>query len=379
MSVCIVMQILQRKLLLQNYKSHTAKPYRRNYNWKINMAYYFNLPLITELTVDQQRAVDETNPLALSGGPGTGKSVVSLWRHIRNHSTGLRNSLLLTYTKTLEHYLRVSATAQNANAGESISRFDKNSGDFRGYQEIIIDEGQDINKSRFEQFFNYSSNISYGADERQSVFISQDELDELLNWFTTDQRFQSNVTITLNRNFRNSKEILLFTRSVFPNYLIPQNTINGATPTDLKPILKLNLGWDVASQVKAIIDITNDFRSDTHNIAILVPTVTMVNNCYQQIRDSLDNNIDVTKYQNELDNFQGLSGVHITTFKSSKGTEYDTVIIPEFDKYRWFMEHGHTVKENDYYVAFTRTKTNLFLLCRNGFPNIGDINTVTIE
>lgn len=343
------------------------------------MPYYFNLPLTTDLTPDQQRAVDETNPLALSGGPGTGKSVVSLWRHIRNHSTGVRNSLLLTYTKTLEHYLKASASTQSENAGESISRFDKNSNEFVGYQEIIIDEGQDITKSRFERFFNYSNLISYGADERQSVYISQEELDELLNWLNTDQRFQSNVPITLNRNFRNSKEILLFTRSVFPNYMIPQNTISGASTTSLKPILKLNVGWDIESQVDSIIDIINDFQSDTHNIAVLVPTVKMVNNYYQHIRNMFDENIPVTKYQNELDNFEGLSGVHITTFKSSKGTEFDTVIIPEFDKFSWFIQNGHTVKENDYYVAFTRTKTNLFLLCREGFPHIGDTNTVTIE
>lgn len=343
------------------------------------MPYYFNLPVITDLTPDQQRAVDETRPLALTGGPGTGKSVVSLWRHIRNHATGVRNSLLLTYTKTLEHYLKASASTQSENAGESISRFDKNSGQFVGYEEIIIDEGQDINKSRFEVYFNYANLISYGADERQSVYISQEELNELFNWFSTDQRFQTNIPITLNRNFRNSKEILLFTRSVFPNYMIPQNTINGATSTNLKPILKLNVGWGLVEQVNAIVDIINDFQSDTHNIAILVPTVAMVNNYFQQIRNSLDNSIAVSKHQNELDNFEGLSGVHVTTFKSSKGTEFDTVIIPEFDKFSWFLQNGHTVKENDYYVAFTRTKTNLFLLCRNGFPNIGDRNTVTIE
>jgi superfamily I DNA/RNA helicase len=343
------------------------------------MPYYFNLPVITDLTTDQQRAVDETRPLALTGGPGTGKSVVSLWRHIRNHATGVRNSLLLTYTKTLEHYLKASASTQSENAGESISRFDKNSGQFVGYEEIIIDEGQDINKSRFEVYFSYANLISYGADERQSVYISKEELNELFNWFSTDQRFQTNIPITLNRNFRNSKEILLFTRSVFPNYMIPQNTINGATSTNLKPILKLNVGWGLEEQINAIVDIINDFQSDTHNIAILVPTVAMVNNYFQQIRNSLDNSIAVSKYQNELDNFEGLSGVHVTTFKSSKGTEFDTVIIPEFDKFSWFLQNGHTVKENDYYVAFTRTKTNLFLLCRNGFPNIGDRNTVTIE
>ena len=343
------------------------------------MAYYFKLPVDSELTPDQQRAISEPKPLALSGGPGTGKSVVSLWRHIRNHATGLQTSLLLTYTKTLEYYLKVSASSQNINAGNSISRFDKNSTAFSGYKEIIIDEGQDINKTKFELFFNYSTNISYGADQRQSVYLNEGELVELLDWFNTDQRFQSNIPITLNRNFRNSKEILLFTRSVFPNYMIPQNTINGATATNLKPILKLNVGWNIEPQVSSILDIINDFQSDTHNIAVLVPTVTMVNNYYQQIRNKLDTNIEVTKYQNELDNFEGLSGVHVTTFKSSKGTEFDTVIIPEFDKFTWFLQNGHTVKENDYYVAFTRTKTNLFLLCRNGFPNIGDKNTVIIE
>jgi superfamily I DNA/RNA helicase len=160
--------------------------------------------------------------------------------------------------------------------------------------------------------------------------------------------------------------------------MIPQNTINIASATGLKPILKSNLGWTIEGQVDGVIDIINDFQSDTHNIAILVPTVDMVNNYYQKIKEKL-NNIEVTKYQNELDTFKGLSGVHVTTFKSSKGTEYDTVIIPEFEKCEFFMAKGHTVKENDYYVAFTRTKTNLFLLCKGNIPNIIDPQTVTIN
>lgn len=344
------------------------------------MAYYFNLPLITELTTDQQRAVDETSPLALSGGPGTGKSVVSLWRHIRNHSTGLRNSLLLTYTKTLEHYLKASAITQNVNAGNCVDRiFWWLTHNATNYEEIIIDEAQDIEKSRFQRFLNYSSSVSYGADVRQSVYLTQESLSELLNWFNTEPKLQANVTITLNRNFRNSKEILLFTRSVFPNFMIPQNTINGAKSTGLKPIMKINKGWDVDSQTDEIIDIIGDFQSDTHNIAVLVPTQNMVDSYYNAIRAKLDNKIALTKFKAEDDNFGGLSGVHITPFKSSKGTEFDTVIIPEFDKYAWFIQNGHTVKENDYYVAFTRAKSNLFLICRNNYPNIGDANTIVIE
>jgi len=342
------------------------------------MAYYFNLPIITELTIDQQRAVDETSPLALSGGPGTGKSVVCLWRHIRNYSTGISNSLLLTYTKTLEHYLRASAQSQNENAAQNINRvFWWLTYNACNYDEIIIDEGQDISMIKFNRFFNYTSKLTYGADERQSMFLPNDQLRELLNWFTTDTRFSHNEEITLHRNFRNSREILQFTRSVFPNILILQNTISGSRQTGLKPIMKLNLG---ENQIDNIISVINDFNSDTHNIAILVPFAAQVDKFYKLIKEKLDDDIEITKYQSKDEDFEGLSGVHITTFKSSKGTEFDTVIIPEFDSYYWnIANRPNIVTENDYYVAFTRAKTNLFLFCRDGFPNIGNRETITIE
>ncbi len=88
------------------------------------MAYFFKLPPITDLTIGQQAALNETNAIAISGGPGTGKSVVCLWRHIRNknYSTDSNQSLLLTYTKTLETYLAASATSENKKAGDAVNR-----------------------------------------------------------------------------------------------------------------------------------------------------------------------------------------------------------------------------------------------------------------
>lgn len=56
--------------------------------------YYFNLPREEDLTIGQQIALEEPNPIAISGGPGTGKSVVSLWRHIRNYKAKLRKKKL---------------------------------------------------------------------------------------------------------------------------------------------------------------------------------------------------------------------------------------------------------------------------------------------
>ena len=86
------------------------------------MAYYFNLPIITDLTIPQQAVLNELNAIAVFGGPGTGKSVVALWRHIQNYDLERRKSLLLTYTKSLETYLSSSAKSQNQNSGGAVNR-----------------------------------------------------------------------------------------------------------------------------------------------------------------------------------------------------------------------------------------------------------------
>ena len=342
------------------------------------MPYYFNLPVITQLTIDQQAAVDETGSLALSGGPGTGKSVVCLWRHIRNYATSTKKSLLLTYTKTLEHYLKQSAISQNIDSAANINRTQNwisNNDVKEYYDEIIIDEAQDVNIDKYRILKRYSNSISYGADEFQSLYLNKEQLVELFLWFR--QNFD-NEEYTLTKNFRNSKEILLFTRSVFPNILITQNTINEATVTNLKPIIKIT-NWDENREIEIIMSIINDFQGDTHNIGILVVSQADVDKYYNIINNAIDGNYECTKYQGDMGRFIGLSGVHITTYKSSKGTEFDTVIMPNFDSFDWYIKNRPAIiSEKDYYVAFTRTKTNLFLICKNN-PNKGNSNTFEIE
>lgn len=337
------------------------------------MAYYFNLPIITQLTTNQQAAVDEIDSLALSGGPGTGKSVVCLWRHIRNYVTNTKKSLLLTYTKTLEHYLKQSAITQNIESGGNIDRtFWWLTHNATEYDEIIVDEGQDVNIEKYKRLKRFSKNISYGADDAQSLYEDGCKPSELKSLFPDNEEYK------MYKNFRNSKEILLFTRSIFRNILIPQSTIDNATVTNLKPIMKIT-GWDSDEEIKQIMSVINDFSADTHNIGVLVPSQRAVRKYYDLINGELNSEFTCTKYEGEMENFQGLSGIHITTFKSSKGTEFDTVIIPNFDSFDWMIANSNgRITKKDYYVAFTRTKTNLFLVCRNN-PNKGAIDTFEIE
>ena len=52
--------------------------------------------------------------------------------------------------------------------------------------------------------------------------------------------------------------------------------------------------------------------------------------------------------------------MHICSFKSAKGLEFDTVIIPKFE----FIDVASNNQLKEYYVAMTRAKINLILLTK---------------
>lgn len=328
------------------------------------MAYFFKLPAITDLTIGQQAALNEPNAIAISGGPGTGKSVVSLWRHIRNYGTGSRRSLLLTYAKTLETYLAASARSENANAGNAVNRtYWWTTHHVQKYDEIIVDEAQDVENGRYSTIKNYSGVVSYGADDQQIVYK---------NRATTQQQlaaiFPNNRSYVLDENFRNSYEIMLFVKALFPQKLVPQSTLNNLLQEGRrgnKPILLVSNN-NAAKKSQAIIDVISQFKSATHNIAILVPLQNHVNTYATIIRNA---GIQCSSFSTDDGSLGEIDNVHVTTFKSSKGTEFDTVIIPDFENMLTIIAQLNVIDENDYYVAITRAKRNLYLISTST-PNI---------
>jgi len=177
--------------------------------------YYFNLPQITQLTIPQQAALNETKQIALSGGPGTGKSVVSLWRHISNHRQN-KKSLLLTYATSLARYLKVCCASQSQEAAANVGRSykDKNRIHSVSWNEIIIDEAQDLSRDYYDSIAKVK--ISYGADDAQILYpdrsMTQRELKEL---------FVGNVDYVLGKNFRSTQRIMQFAKTAFPDAYIP--------------------------------------------------------------------------------------------------------------------------------------------------------------
>lgn len=332
--------------------------------------YYFNLPPITVLTTAQQAAVNETEQIAVSGGPGTGKSVVSMWRHINNHRKG-HQSLLLTYTTTLKRYLEACCRGQNVSAAEQVGTSFRNKRltQTRKFCEIIIDEAQDLSPDFFSEI---CSPVSYGADDSQILYpenaTTQSELVEI---------FPDNVSCVLDKNFRCTREIMQFVKLSFPRAAISLRMINNIDKHGDKPALLIGnwSDWDKTpnDEVNAILQIIKDLRKDTENIAILLPWKSTVLDYVSALRNNVD---DFSYYFEDKTKFPNgcppLNNVHITTFKSAKGLEFDTVIIPNFNKMNSIIGN-YNVDWQDYYVGCTRARSNLFLLSNQSLPSLNSV------
>lgn len=321
------------------------------------MPYFFRLPIITDLTIDQQSALNEPGAIAISGSPGTGKSVVSLWRHIQNHDMPRRLSLLLTYTKSLEKYLASSAFSENEGAGNHVNRtyWWTTHHANKDYEEIIIDEAQDVEETRYIQIQQLTPMVSYSADNNQIIFPAKSTREERLR-----QIFNGNAPYTLQENYRNTIEIVQFVRSMYPVRLINAGREHGPKPSVILS------GGDMDTQFSIVKDVIEEFQGETHNIAILVPLAhstvhqnQTVNFWYNQL---VNDGISCSKFTGDDGEIGLIENVHITTFKSAKGLEFDTVIIPNFDRYRSNIENLNVVEENDYYVVLTRARRNLMLI-----------------
>jgi len=360
-----------------------------------NMAYYFKLPLATDLTADQQIALDEVEAIAISGGAGTGKTVVSLYRHLQKMRDLNKTSVLVTYTKTLGFYIQMTLDSiENKNTFQEKNLLPpsrqvfiiKNFPTKENWKvaEIIIDEAQDLKSTMLQEIASHGKSISYGADFNQQLYtgtVTENKIEEL---------FPNNEVYHLERNFRNTYHILNFVKSVLPSFSIDQNSLNlllHGDPTNnipanvgIKP--KLLITEDYNDEINKIVEIINSFKSDTHNIAILLPFGKRGNESVENYHSSLSNkNINCSKYYNDMktDNIQ-ISNIHVTTYKSAKGLEFDTVIIPFINKFKDFISRSSKtrVNEEDYYVALTRTKRNLYLFSNKELDfisnNLCDIN-----
>jgi len=341
--------------------------------------FQFWLPTLDKITRIQRRAINSNEAVFVTGVPGTGKTVVSIYRLINTD-----DAILFTFGKLL----RKTIEEKIADSSKTIVNIHKWNYDLTGiylqenlkdenientidtfkskgiiYKEIFVDEGQDLLPNSYKLFKALSDKLTVSADEAQTVTDKDESSNEanILEILGDIQQYE------LDEIFRSSYELYNFARQFVsynsrandPNLLEKlQRDNSGARKPFIYILNELSLSYE------KIRDIIDDNISD--NIGILCEDIITVDDCTK----NLENDYEVSTYHSRLSKEaqekvlrNDLSNIVITTIKSAKGIEFDVVIMPNF-------QHAKSEKSEQYFVGATRAKSELHLICIQDTPSI---------
>jgi DNA helicase IV len=384
----------------------------------------FRLPAINELTRTQRIALAEVNPLLVTGGPGSGKTVVSMFRFLRQIALN-QNSIFFTYNRTLMSAIRgtlrqrarillpdlseaeVEEVVENNIASihewygdqfhDQLTTGDRDAirqnftsyvADRREvkYAELFIDESQDLRPVIIENAYRLAEMVSCSADRSQDLHghypePADDMIHEILNASRTTRRQE------LSANFRNTREIFAFARCFVPEDVNVQNINIDELPVGEEVDVRRNLS-DTA-QLSLIVEIME--QNANSNIGIIVHSSKEIITIKEYLETggySCDANAPEAQsfsyYYSGMQPRDKAAMEHrlqtpfIITFESCKGLEFDIVILAFFNSSEWaltkFKKSGGVVERdangapktwttpNHYYVAATRARRQLYVL-----------------
>ncbi len=391
----------------------------------------FRLPAITDLTISQQIAYNEPGALMITGGPGSGKTVVSIYR-FRRQMVDNQNAMFFSFNRTLMSSVKglfrqtaeIMFSELTVPQRESLiqnnvaSIFEWYGAEFRSllsehdatlignnfsiylterrngsrFSELIIDESQDLPPKIIGNVYRLGELVSCGADRSQDLQghyapnPADDVIFEMLPVNTNRQE--------LTRNFRNTKEIFEFARQFVPEDIHVQSINTDELPEGEIPDLRGGINVEEQNNLmKEIIE-----QNPALNIGILVHFKSQIDtlknfleqNGYSCAADATDassfsyyySGMPLTE-RNTMEN--RLRTPFILTFDSCKGLEFDIVIMPYFEKANWALitqrpnaldANGQPrmhATPNHYYVGATRARRQLYILY-NDTPNILDFH-----
>ena len=335
------------------------------------MKFNFRLPKYTELSRSQKKAINEIEPILVTGVPGAGKTVVSIYR-LNNSLDAGKNSLLLTYNRMLqvsisnsiEHLGMKKESVQSIHrwfyeeTGEWLDRYNHNALKLEekikhiSYNEFIFDEGQDQHIAIYDAFSKIGD-VSIGADDAQQLYDVSTTEAKILESLPYLEEYELTI------NYRNSFEIFNFAKEFVPHNLRANDSIlleRLAKNNGMKPQLYIAPTFnDTKELIKKIL---NNQNNKGKNIAILVPSQYLVDTYH----DAIKNDFESSRYHSSLSKDikekteNDLQNILVTTFKSAKGMEFDIVMMLGF-------EQTKEKARNQYFVGATRAKTKLFIFC----------------
>lgn len=354
----------------------------------------FKLPNGSDLSEEQLDIINLpiTKDWVIKGAPGTGKTVMAIYRAGQASQVSKGKSvLILVYNKPLMGFL---STAVRGNYYKnvkvltyhqwlydiykdyslgSVPKEDDDhdwvaiayalSGIGKKYAHVIIDEAQDFPIELLKILKKISDHMTCFIDPNQAIEIGKTDTFDAIKTLCVEAPYK------LTRNFRNTKPI----RDLSALYCKEGEPAPSDTPGKKPVIIKCASG-NFDDQNKKMVDIIN--RNKEKNIGIIVNPKSQ-NPTYNALKELLSSDVIIQMHKpmtkHEID--FNKPGVKILSYGTMKGLEFDLVLLPMFDKIE--MKDGGVVDANRAYVAVSRPVNELYLFYWSEKPSVGKINTMT--
>ena len=342
------------------------------------------LPSYQDLSKEQDRInnLPLDDSYLVTGPPGTGKTVMALYRAAmlqskRRHVALLMRSRLLTqyttsaisellidgsvhtYDKWLDDYFRrhhrgpVPSTGPwQYEWGEALSLVNSAPPPAKECPDLLVDEGQDLPKEFYILAQLVSSNLTVFADENQRLQAANSTIDEIRQYggFAVDH------CLNLSRNYRNTKEISALAATFYTGLRtgIPDPP---ARSGDM-PVVMRHRNLD------ATVEFIRNFESANSDleIGVLTPTTSVLERIVAALGNETVNTVQhyVRKKgmrPQELDFDK--PGIKVVNYASAKGLEFDAVFLPALQEVR--DDPTSLNIRMTMYVLTSRARDNLFL------------------
>ncbi|HAY50973.1 MAG TPA: hypothetical protein DCY30_03010 [Acidimicrobiaceae bacterium] len=335
----------------------------------------------------------------ITGPPGTGKSVMSLFRLQRMNNQGNQTELLV-YNRMLRRwlgnaveYLNIGGKAFTYHAwflafwkkcgfeeGVPHKEGNRYNYDFKEIKKridqelgeesikkvstpfLIVDEGQDLPPDLYFVAALISRHLTIFADENQSIKnTDKSTIDDIrMNAMITEE-------FKLSRNYRNSKQIAELARELFPGSEdeLPDLPKREGEEPQIQIFDRPNSKAGVSAQQDRII--TEAINNSGDRIGIFLPRVGMVERWGEKLEQELSpKGIKVYTYYSKLPNEEKENinftepGVFIAHWRNAKGLEFDTVFCPQMQNKGWPDPSNSGEGKHIYYVLVSRARTKLY-------------------
>ncbi len=364
----------------------------------------FRLPGIQDLTKEQERAL--SLPIQgqhlIVGGPGTGKSVLTLLR-ARHLTMEKRDYQFLVYTHLLDRsnrqlfagdlpsktwmrwfrevFREVTSQAPPLLPAErpggfadfdwqGIRRVIDTSEDLRAVEPrsvrplLVIDEGQDMPPDFYGSLVRMGfENFFVAADQNQQITASHCSRQELEEALALD----SDQVVELSRNYRNTHAIWMLAREFYtgdPASPLPDPPPSNAGTTPVLITYAPEQFGEVAHRI-----VQRARKRPNRLIGVLAPCNAVRERYWEAITDYAasagprqgDLQILTFHGKNRPEVHFDLGGILVINAQACKGLEFDEVVCADINAHR-FNPEDPTATRKLFYVMVARARQEVFLL-----------------